>query len=219
MLHARNLDWAVPGIGPATIVLNYRGLCCGKHDVISVAWPGYLGIVSGMVKGVYSGTLNQAPNSDKLRVGCVPVSFALRHIMERCDTFDGAVQVLKTTELMSSGLFLHAGTDEAAVVEHDGKEGHETRGKALAVTNDYISAHARRKYGYPNVSEDGSDSCERLRQARSILKRCYGPDDVLVAMAQSPVRNSLTAQQMVFEPKSGNFEVGTYATDAAVLGL
>jgi hypothetical protein len=58
MVHVRNLDWSLEEMGRTTIIvrLKKRG-----REVVTVTNPGLVGVLSGMVPGKFSITLNWAP--------------------------------------------------------------------------------------------------------------------------------------------------------------
>ena len=58
MVHVRNLDWPLPGMGSATRVFRFHR---DGRSFVSVGVPGQVGILSGMVPGAYSVTINWAP--------------------------------------------------------------------------------------------------------------------------------------------------------------
>ena len=115
MVHVRNMDWPIDEIGKATRVFRFKE---GEREFISVGLPGKVSVISGMLPGAYSVTINWAPTKMNPRFDYGP-SFLLREIFETCDTYDEAVSYLCGTDLSSSVFFTVCGTKkgEGCVIE------------------------------------------------------------------------------------------------------
>ena len=55
---ARTLDWPFPGLGRHVEVVQMAG---AAGDFYSIAWPGFVGVLTGMAPGRFSAAINQAP--------------------------------------------------------------------------------------------------------------------------------------------------------------
>ena len=210
--HVRNMDWPMTGCGPETVVIHYTGNC---GAFTTVGWPGYVGVLSGIAPGRFSATINQAPQIRSVRPR-LPPSFALRQAFENCKTFDAAVEFLAKAQLAASVFFLVAGTeaDQAVVIEHTGREAFCRRmhDGALAVANHYVWP----KYAGNNYEIQQSD--ERLPAALAAAKAAKSniPEELFSLLNCEPVLRPLTAQQMAFVPRTGEYHASFRDTDAAV---
>ena len=89
----------------------------GTIPFASVAWPGQVGVVTGMnVEGVMllvNGARAREPSSDG-----IPVAFALREVLERARSMEEAVEILRAQRVMVSHLvFVADAAGRFAVVE------------------------------------------------------------------------------------------------------
>jgi hypothetical protein len=115
---ARNMDFWPAGVtGPATVVKRMRP--AGKLPFLSVSWPGYAGVVSGMNEaGVVACVLLNHRGSSH-RDG-VPITFRLREILEECKDLESAVARFSATRVASEHYALLADATSAAVVWREG---------------------------------------------------------------------------------------------------
>ena len=115
MVHVRSLDWPLPTMGAATRLFRFRR---GAREFVSVGVPGHVGVLSGMLPGAYSVTINWAPPIAFPSFDFGP-AFLLRDTLETCDTYDAAVRTLTETRLSTSVFFTLCGTarDRACVIE------------------------------------------------------------------------------------------------------
>src|SRR5262245_20347242 len=108
MVHVRTLDWPIDGMGEATRMFRFRR---GTREFLSVGVPGQVGILSGMLPGAYSVTINWAPPASLPNFDFGP-TFLLRDVFETCDTYGAAVQTLEQTRLSTSVFFTVCGTEQ-----------------------------------------------------------------------------------------------------------
>jgi hypothetical protein len=115
MVHVRNMDWPLPTIGPATRLFHFVD---GGLDFYSVGMAGHVSVLSGMLPGGYSVTINWAPPVGLPSFDWGP-SFLLREVLETKQTFAEAVEALIHTPLSTSVFFVVCGVepDEACVIE------------------------------------------------------------------------------------------------------
>ena len=85
--HVRNLDWPLPECGPSTALIDFQS---ESGPFTAVGWLAFIGILSAVAPGRFSATINMAPQAGMVTAHWPP-SFALRHIFERCEDFDDAV--------------------------------------------------------------------------------------------------------------------------------
>src|SRR5262249_11691855 len=105
MVHVRTLDWPLPSMAQATRLFRFRR---GQRDFVSVGVPGQVGILSGMLPGAYSVTINWAPPAAMPNFDFGPCFF-LREVFEKHDTYASAVQALTKTQLSTSVFFTVCG--------------------------------------------------------------------------------------------------------------
>ena len=85
---------------------------------ISVAWPGMIGVVSGLNEAKIAVTINAANSSDSRKVG-TPVSLVLRDVMQHASTIEEAVDIIAKSKVFVSDSYLIADgkTNRAVVLE------------------------------------------------------------------------------------------------------
>src|SRR5579871_4664320 len=115
MVHVRNLDWPLPTMAAATRLFRFRK---GNREFVSVGVPGQVSVLSGMLPGAYSVTINWAPPTSMPTFQFGP-AFLLRHTLENCDSYAAAVQTLQRTPLSTSVFYTVCGAerDQACVIE------------------------------------------------------------------------------------------------------
>jgi len=210
--HVRNMDWPVEDCGKLSAVIHYTGGC---GPFTSVGWPCFVGVISGIAKGRFSITLNQAP-----QVGMVstnwPAAFALRNVFQECETFDQVVKTLTSTRLSASALFMVVGTkrDQAVVIEHTGRKAERRWMKdgVLALAN-HFERPALKKHN-PEIEEAAEDEVDPQEDSvaraayalRSAGKEANLPVGKMLSLLNRwPVLFEQTAQRMAFVPKTGEY--------------
>ncbi len=148
----------------------------GVLPFASVAWPGLVGVLTGMnSEGVFV-SVNGARARDPRATG-MPVIFALREVLERARSTDEAVAVLSGQEIMVSHLVFVADARGAfAVVERaPGAPAHTRRTFAdparVPLTNHFEGP----------LAEDPRDA--RVRRSSSTLARRARLDEMLSAVS------------------------------------
>jgi hypothetical protein len=222
MVHVRTLDWPIDGMGEATRVFRFRR---GEREFVSVGVPGQVGVLSGMLPGAYSVTINWAPPAAFPTFDFGP-TFLLRDVLETCDTYATAVEMLERTPLSTSAFFTVCGVEQgqACVVERTQHSAAIRRiaSPALVQANHHIAADfAKNNEAILKVppeeevfSLDGSTKRVDILQsalaalpANCSLENSVGPLDI------PTVLNSQTCQKMVFCPKSGELKVWRLVAD------
>jgi hypothetical protein len=145
----------------------------GAIPFASVAWPGYLGVVTGMnaegVVAVVHGARAGEPSAEGM-----PVAFSLREVLERAHDTEQAVMVLSSQRVMVSHIvFVADAGGEFAVVERaPGAAAHVRRTReTVGVTNHFEGPLA------------GDPKNERVRRTTSTLARRARLDELLAAIA------------------------------------
>ena len=197
MVHARALDWPVQGLGRHTVVLRHVNAPAGEF--LSIGWPGYSGVLSGVRLGAFSATINQAPVLGMPNLQWPP-SHLLRYVFETCRTYAEALAVLRDTPVCFPAFVLLAGPDRASIVEL-GPDGNTVKpmvkGQPIAVANDYISAKRQKLAGIYGGRADSDHRRNAMLRKLRRLKR--GNIRQALGLVQDyPVANEQTMQQMVF---------------------
>jgi len=210
-LHARNLDWWTENdlLARSTVLVDMRGAAAGPFRV--VAWPGFIGALSGVAPGRFAISLN-AVLSDEPPAIAAPITFVLRSVFETARTFAEAVDQLVATEIASDCLLLVTGTQhgEMVVVERTPTRAavrHADRGR-LVVANEY-RALATNGTAAGTEQELQRTSCGRFDRATALLAQ-HGPwraTDCFSVLADPAVQMRLTVQQMVMSAAQGTLEV------------
>lgn len=206
MVHVRTLDWPLTTMGAATCLFRFKQ---GAREFVSVGVPGQVGVLSGMVPGGYSVTINWAPPGRNPNFSFGPM-FLLRNVLETCNRYERAVEILKRTPLSSSVFFTVCGVNpgQACVIE---------RGQRKAVVrpldenglvvqaNHHIAgcfADNNKKMNQLENAEFLRDSAVRAAQLYSRLVQ-RSDTDFGGMLDVEPVMNNETVQKMVFCPATG----------------
>ncbi len=204
-LHARNLDWWTGSsiLSRYTTTCRFVGGAAGEFT--TVGWPGFIGAFSGIAPGRFAITLN-AVLSLEPAIPATPVVLILRSVFEEARSFDAALSSLSAASLPSDSLLLLSGTraGEHVVIERTPSRFAVRRGQRgfTCVTNDYrqIQVNADRPR-----SEILVTSCRRFERIESLLSAASPrtPEACFQYLNDPAVRMQITAQQMVFQPATG----------------
>lgn len=144
----------------------------GKIPFASVAWPGFVGVVTGMNAEGVAVAVHGGRAREPSTTG-VPVAFALREVLQSARTVDEAIGVLARLEAMVSHLvFLADGEGHFAVVE-----------RAPGVPQ-----HVRTSFTHPSTAAvtnhfegplKGDPRDDRVRQSTTTLPRRARIDELL----------------------------------------
>jgi hypothetical protein len=201
LVHIRNLDWDLPGMGQSTVVVHL------ENDAIAVTNPGFVGALSGLnTSEKFSVTLNWAPPHETPWFNFGPV-FLTRWVLENAVDFDEAVAYLSDTQLSTPALFTVCGIDNACVIERTRKDYmiRYYEGQPLVVTNHYLTAEFEDR----NNEDFIGDSNNRYKSALKAAKRFKGKslESSLNILDNAVCCNDITVQQMAFVPSSGAYTV------------
>lgn len=213
MVHLRTLDWPLPIMAVATRLFRFRR---GTREFVSVGVPGQVSVLSGMLPGAYSVTINWAPPAAMPTFDFGP-AFLVRQTLENCDTYGAAVATLRRTPLSTSVFFTVCGTEngQACVIERTQRQAavREIGEPALAQANHHVAGQfVQNNKVLGEVEYEGfdADSCRRAEALRQTLTKA-GPaltlDAAVAALNAPPVLNQYTVQQMVFCPRTGEVRV------------
>jgi len=215
MVHVRTLDWNMPEIGDATCVFRFSK---GAREFFAVGVPGMVGVLSGMVPGAYSVTINWAPPWGWPNFDFGP-SFLLRDVLENVDTYAEAVKVLRDTPLSTSVFFTVCGVNagEGCVIERTKKDFvvREMEQGTVVQANHHVDAKFAEHNSMVKVMEDAAflaESGVRAEQLIAGLRNCRENDVLVDLLGSKPVLNNETVQKMVFCPAQGELQVWRLAT-------
>jgi predicted choloylglycine hydrolase len=206
-VHVRSMDWPLENIGPTTRLFVHRE---GDRKFYSIGVSGYVGVLSGMLPGGYSATINWAPPTERPTFDFGP-AFLLRHVFETCDTYEEAVEALSNTRLSTAVFFTVCGTknNEACVIERTRKEAavRNISGPVIVQGNHHVADQFQSHNDYED-SELLEDSWERYATLEEALLDTEGdPDDLAECLDIEPVQNDWSLQQMAFCPRTGEIKV------------
>jgi hypothetical protein len=142
----RTLDWPFDGLGRALMVVR-QAADAGPY--LSVTWPGYVGVLTGLAPGRFAAAINQPPLplpgwgralgwlAARLRVGrstALPPSHLLRLAFDTCRSFSEAVALIRRTPICLPAIFTLAGPepDQGVVIERTEAAGFEPLRPAAA---------------------------------------------------------------------------------------
>ncbi len=216
LVHVRNLDWPLTGLGDATCLFRFRR---GGREFIVVGVPGQVGVLSGMLPGAYSATINWTPPAAPPTFRFGP-AFLLRDTLETCDSYDAAVTALRKTPLSASVFFTVCGTEasQACVIERTPRASavRLLDGPTLVQANHHVAARFAKNNadlddvaeGEQEFSREGSAArAEALAQALATAGEPGELEEAARVLDAGPVLNKFTCQQMAFCPRTGGVRV------------
>jgi len=216
LVHVRTLDWPIEGMGQATRLFRFKR---NTREFLSVGVPGQVGVLSGMVPGGYSVTINWAPPAKFPNFDFGP-TFLLRDVLETCDTYAQAITILERTPLSTSAFFTVCGIEptEACVIERTQRAAaiRPIDGEVLVQANHHIApTFAKNNQAILEVppaeevfSLDGSNKrVAILEQALTAAGRQGRIEDAVSALDIPTVLNSQTCQKMLFCPRTGSLQL------------
>lgn len=194
MVHVRTLDWPLWSIGKATRIFKFRK---GERCFTAVGISGYVGVLSGMLPGAYSATINWAPPDGRPKFDFGP-AFLLREVFETCDTYEEAVRILTHMPVSTPVFFTVCGVKrgQACVIErtHEKAAVRKFRSPVLVQGNHHI-AH---EFTTNNTDKDIlTDSRKRVKALRKDIK------NIETCLNNEPVLNADSVQKMTFCPGTG----------------
>ncbi|MEI6654188.1 MAG: hypothetical protein WCP45_05415 [Verrucomicrobiota bacterium] len=215
LLHARTLDWPLKEMARATRLFRFHR--AGREFVV-VGVPGMVGVLSGMLPGAYSVTINWAPPVGIPSFHFGPC-FHLRRVLETCDTYEAAVEKLRRTHLATSVFFTVCGTarGQACVIERTARSAvvRPLVEPAIAQANHHSLTGRFAKNNRRLAEFEGPDFlADSILRETTLTKGlcqlggcCPSLDEVRTALQIEPVRNDETCQQMVLCPATGSVRV------------
>lgn len=127
----RTLDWPFHGLGSALVATRWDG---GAGPYVSLTWPGFVGVLTGLAPGRFAAAINQPPlplpgwgkaigwSAARFQVWssrALPPSHLLRLAFDTCASFSQAVELIAQTPICLPAIFTVAGIrpGEAVVIE------------------------------------------------------------------------------------------------------
>ena len=207
-MHARNLDWWTENrlLNDTSIACRFVGGSAGEF--VTIGWPGFIGVLSGMASGRFCITLNAVLSNEPMQVA-LPISLLIRSVFENARSFDGAVETLCGAVIPCDCLLLVSGTKsgEMVVIERSPTKHAVRRADhgRIAVANDYVILDA------DNTGAPGSDlrdtSSGRFGRITELLAQLPTQlDQCLDYLSDPSVQMSITVQQMAFHAQSGEYK-------------
>jgi isopenicillin-N N-acyltransferase-like protein len=189
----RNLDFFSFDVADkATILLAYHPT--GKYAFVSVAWPGMIGVLSGMnEKGLC--LANMEVKRNPRWPSALPYTLLYRSILEQCATVDQAIALLeKSQRQTANNLMLIDAQGNRAVAEITPESVHVRQAPptaALVCTN-----HQR------GDDLDTPGRCWRYDLLHDEAKTQFGTIAVqqIKQMLATTAQGDMTMQSMIFEP-------------------
>lgn len=199
---ARNLDWSFPEVViNETVLHRFVDSRVPGWSALTVGFPGFIGVVSGMNCHGVALTLNQAFHASFPRIAR-PMTWVVRDALLDSASFDEALEILGKTTAMSSGYVFLTGSapGEAVILEsEDNADTHHwlEDGDFLTWANHYAVEE-------PPEDREWGDSHAR---EETLLRALLRGDTPRRALSRPPVLNGNTAHQLILSPVTGTIEI------------
>ena len=204
----RNLDFFSFDVADkASIILVYHPT--GKYAFASIAWPGMIGVLSGMnERGLCLANMEVTRNPRW--PSALPYTLLYRSVLEQCGSVDEAIALLqKSPRQTANNLMLMDATGNRAVSEITPEGVHVRRAadsQALVCTN-----HQR------GDDLDTPGRCRRYDFLHDAAKQRFGSIDLgqIRNMLATAAQGNFTMQSMIFEPRERVLYLATGKDSAA----
>ncbi len=202
-VHVRNMDWPIPQLGKSTIVID-------NDTYVTVTVPGLYGMLSGMVPGIFSVTLNWMPPNAHPTAGWSPLGL-LRWTLEHCKSYEQAATELVTCPLNSYTSYTLAGTKHACIIERTPTTARIVYPKHNILVSTNYYQHAKNKH----LNSDKEFTDYQRDKANSVRTYAENYLDKPLKKLHRVLCNKTalldeTTQQMLFTPREGYYEVNTF---------
>ncbi len=203
----RNMDfWPEKWLARASVLMRFtRG---DRLAFVNAGWPGAIGVVSGLSARGFVVVLNAVGNFGGIDKLGYPVLLHLRRVVEDATSYDAAVEWLSSERLTAGALFTVAGAKnhQRVVVERTPTKFALRRpfgDEPLITTNDYRMLSVT---GATTAHQLLQTSCSRYDSLYRFFAAHQPTDQVdegrlLYALTDSSVKQSITAQHMIFRPR------------------
>ena len=226
LIVARNFDFYLGDDFARNKIIHFVEPSEG-YRFVSLAWPGMMGVVSGMNEHGLTITLN-ALKGDIPTSSAMPISLLARHIMQHATTIDEAYAIAKQAKCFVSESMLVASAKDgcAAIIEKTPKctALHRSEESQILCTNHAQSEELReQKRNLENIAtSDSPYRHEHLKElfehhapidvnsAIAILRDTRGKGDSDIGLGNEKAINQLIAfHSVVFEPTKLRLWVST----------
>ena len=195
---ARNMDFSpADRLGKMTVIIARRPT--GRRASLSISWPGYTGVVSGMNDAGVSACLLLNHDAKRNEKGD-PLGFVLRAMLEQCGTLEEAATFFTGHLVVSSNYVLLADQTTAAVVWQDGRGPHRVnpRQQWLLCTNARID------------QDTGIPDDARGRHVQKLTTGHAPPDlDWMRGVLSASYMHNINAQAMILVPATRMIHLAT----------
>ena len=189
----RNLDFPSFNVADkGTVVLIFHPK--DRYAFASVAWPGMIGVLSGMNEHGLALANTEVDRGKRLPVA-MPYTLLYRTILERCKTVDEAIELLETTPRQTANnLMLMDAAGDRAVVEITPQKIIVRR---AADDEALISTNHQRGEDLHTLGR-----CRRYDSIHTASAESFGDIEVeqIEAILADAAQGKATLQSMVFEP-------------------
>jgi predicted choloylglycine hydrolase len=191
----RNLDFPSFNVADKqTVVMIFRPE--GRYAFASIAWPGMVGVLSGMNEHGLSLANMEVDRPRRMPVA-MPYILLYRTVLERCKTVDEAIELLKSTPRQTANnLMLMDASGDRAVVE--------ITPEAVTVRRAPDSAALISTNHHRGTDLDTSGRCERYDYLHDTSAKEFGQvsRESVEGMLGKVAQGKMTLQSMVFEPSN-----------------
>lgn len=227
---ARTLDWPFPGLGRHLEIARLGGVA---GEYLSITWPGFCGVLSGMATGRFGAVINQAPLRRRTRrpwlrpydlaanalrtwaIHFVPPDHLLREVFETCRSFEEAKQRLEQTPVARPVIYTLVGcrSGERCVIERT-EEGATTRTEHTVAANNWHEPRAdweARVMPSVLLTRPWEEAAMRNRTRQDALAAWAEPiGSAPLAWLQPPVLNPMTRLALEMCPAAGILRLAGY---------
>jgi len=190
------------------------------HPYVSVSWPGFIGVVSGMNLAGLTVTINSG-KSDLPLAAKTPISILTREILQYASTIDEAIAIAKKRQVfVSESIMVGSASDKKAVIievspDNFGVYEVKNTSKLICANHFQSDAYAENKNNKKQLAESHSkyrfDRMEELLEenekitpqiAAAILRNTNGLNNKRLGYGNEKALNQLLAHHgIIFQPE------------------
>lgn len=205
---ARNMDWWPEDV-LARCSYNLRWERQGSLAFCNAAWPGAVGLVTGLSGRGFAVALNAVVGPKNANRFGYPVLLHLRRVVEDAADFDDALRRLSQQALAAPALFTLVGqhNGQRVVIERSPRKSAlrwAESDKALVATNDYRTLFATETHDLAEIYET---TCSRYNSLCRFFADVepdaeVSDEHLLYVLTDESVIQGITAQHVVIRPRS-----------------
>lgn len=211
----RNMDWPTFGVGTLgtlSLLINRKYSDPKKHSTVEVAFPGFLGTITGMNDTGLSLAMNVC-GGDTQEVHGMPAAFFNRFCLEQAQEVDDVAAILKNRSPLGDYHLTVADSDKACSFHlYQGPRGNHVV-RPLSDKSPLITTNCR----YPSrtkATDDMNDSIARTKAVTKLFTKASAKKSkktiaqlVKESLTIPPVNASITIHQIVMYPESKKLSV------------